>query len=49
MVTAAGRVVVLDFGLIVASMDGGVGATLTGDEVSGTPEYMAGLELRGRD
>lgn len=41
LVTAEGRVVVLDFGLVTDREQGGVGETLTGGRVSGTPSYMA--------
>ena len=41
LVEPSGRVVVLDFGLVVDAAPGGVGQTVTEDGESGTPAYMA--------
>lgn len=41
IVTAAGQVVVLDFGLVCDQAPGTVGRTLDGEGLTGTPAYMA--------
>ncbi len=41
LVTDEGRVVVLDFGLVTGAALGGVGETISGTRLSGTPSYMA--------
>jgi predicted Ser/Thr protein kinase len=47
LVTAEGRVVVLDFGLAVDPELGGVGQTVADEHVSGTPAYMAPEQAAG--
>jgi serine/threonine protein kinase len=47
LVTADGRVVVLDFGLVVDPEPGGVGETLQGCGVSGTAAYMSPEQAAG--
>ncbi len=41
MLTPEGRVVILDFGLASDQKTGGIGQTIVGDSISGTPHYMA--------
>jgi eukaryotic-like serine/threonine-protein kinase len=48
LVTAQGRVVVLDFGLTVDPELGGVGHTVADETVSGTPAYMSPEQAAGR-
>jgi hypothetical protein len=47
LVTDGGRVVVLDFGLAADPEPGGIGQTLGGGTVSGTPAYMAPEQAAG--
>jgi hypothetical protein len=47
LVTAEGRVVVLDFGLAINTEAGGVGQTIADDNLSGTPAYMAPEQAAG--
>ena len=47
LVTKAGRVVVLDFGLVVDPESGGAGLTLPDFSVSGTPGYMSPEQAAG--
>ncbi|HVH97201.1 MAG TPA: protein kinase [Enhygromyxa sp.] len=48
LVTAEGRVVILDFGLIVENADPDAGITMTG-QLLGTPAYMAPEQVAGGD
>jgi eukaryotic-like serine/threonine-protein kinase len=48
LVTSEGKVVVLDFGLVVDAELGGVGQTITDRAVCGTPAYMAPEQAAGR-
>jgi hypothetical protein len=41
LVTTSGRIVVLDFGLVVEFAFGSIGQTVDDGSISGTPEYMA--------
>lgn len=48
LVTEAGRLVVLDFGLVIDPIAGTVGQTVTDTDVTGTPDYMAPEQAAGR-
>ena len=48
LVTATGKLVVLDFGLAVDAQPGGVGQTVSEHAICGTPSYMAPEQAAGR-
>jgi hypothetical protein len=48
LVTAEGRVVILDFGLVADPVGGGVGQTSSAGFITGTPGYMAPEQAAGR-
>jgi serine/threonine protein kinase len=48
MISPAGRVVVLDFGLVSDQEPGGIGRALVEDKLAGTPAYMAPEQTTGR-